>query len=135
VLAGAIAATASIAFASPALAAPTAAKNAFFIDADCGSRSFQIVVNSANGQGKGVEDKETAVFAPGHIVGTHEVIHPTAFDLTFTFTPVGGEPQSFTQDASRKAMPGSITCELFAQDSDPAGNTFTLTGTVTGWIS
>jgi len=121
--------------ASPALADPTGAKNAFAFDAVCGTRTVQIVVNSANGQGKGAEDNTTAEFSPAHVVGTNEIFHPTAFDLTFTFTPVGGTPQSFADDSSRPNQTGDVTCQIDASQTDGQGNTFSLVGSVTGWIS
>src|SRR4029079_4007902 len=95
-LAGAITAATVGAFASPAFADPTGSKNAFPIHADCDNgQSFDVVVNSANGQGKGVQDKEVAVFSPAHILGTNEIFHPTTLDLTFTATsPEGSETQS-----------------------------------------
>ena len=49
----------------------------------------------------GAQDNNTAPFSPAHVVGTNEIFHPTAFDLTFTFTPPGGEPQSFVDTLSR----------------------------------
>jgi hypothetical protein len=121
--------------ASPALADPIGAKNASTFDATCGARSVQIVVNSANGRGQGAEDQTTAEFAPGLVVGTNEVYHPTAFDLTFTFTPAGGTPQSETDTASRKNQTGDVTCQINSSFSDPEGNTFSIVGSVTGRIS
>jgi hypothetical protein len=126
----------STVLASPALADPIGAKNAFAFDATCGARTIQIVVNSANGRGQGAQDQTTAEFAPGLVVGTNEVLHPTAFDLTFTFTPADGStPQSFTDTSSRKNQSGDVTCQIDASQTDDQGNTFSIVGSVTGWIS
>ncbi len=126
----------SVVLASPALADPIGAKNAFVFDATCGTRTVQIVANSANGGGQGAQDQTTAEFTPGLVVGTNEVLHPTVFDLTFTFTPADGSPpQSFTDTSSRKNQTGDVTCQIDASQTDDQGNTFSIVGSVTGWIS
>jgi hypothetical protein len=133
-----VAATIGLAFAvSPAGAAPTGAKNAFTGSADCGSAGqFTFVVNSANGQGQGTQNNgNQAEFTPAHLIGTHQVFHPTQFDLTFTFTPVNGPSQSFTNTDSRRNQTGDTVCSISGAQTDPAGNTFSLSGTVEGWIS
>jgi hypothetical protein len=124
------------AIASPAFADPTGSKNAFPVDAQCGDRMVQVVVNSANGQGKGAQDNTTAEFSPAHVIGTNEIFHPTVFDITFTFTPADGSPpQSFTDTSSRPNQTGDVTCEVTAKQTDEQGNTFSLSGSVTGWLS
>ena len=134
-LAGAITLATIGAFASPAFADPTQPKNAFPVHADCDNgRSFDVVVNSANGQGQGVQDKNVAVFTPAHIIGTNEIFHPTAFDLTFTFTDPSGNTQSFTDTSSRPNQTGTVTCDIHTVLVGPNGKT-SLTGTVTGWFS
>ena|SRR5437870_5718539 len=91
---------------------------------------------SANGRGRGAQDQTTAEFAPALVVGTNEVFHPTAFDLTFTFTPGDGStPQSFTDTSSRKNQTGDVTCQIDASQTDDQGNTFSIVGSATGWIS
>src|SRR5438067_1522287 len=85
----------SAVLASPAFADPTGSKNAFQINGMCsGNRTVQVVVNSANGKGQGAQNNTAnqAEFAPAHVIGTNEVFHPTAFDVTFTFTPVVARP-------------------------------------------
>jgi hypothetical protein len=62
-------------FAQAASADPVNAKNAGFFTAVCGSTELQVVVNG-NG-----------VFAPAHVIGSTAIFVPTAFDLTFSFTP------------------------------------------------
>src|ERR1043166_9231400 len=71
---------------------PTHAKNSTLITADCGG---QAVTVSVNGNGE---------FTPAHDVNSTSVVVPTAFDLTFTFTPTGGAPEPET-DTSSKAGP------------------------------
>jgi hypothetical protein len=73
-------------------------------------------------------------FTPAHVVGSTSVFIPTAFDVTFTFTPTGGSPMSET-DTSAKAAPiqNTVTCAIPLQTlfSGPEG-TGTIEGTVTG---
>jgi hypothetical protein len=122
--------------AGAAAADPTGSKNAFLATATCDNGlTVPIVVNNANGQGAGQEDNETAVWSPAQVVGSSAVFHPTVFDLTFTFTPAGGSPESFTQQASRHEAATQTTCTLTGSQSDPAGDTFTISGTVSGWLS
>ncbi|MGZ4702722.1 MAG: hypothetical protein ACXV5U_09600 [Ilumatobacteraceae bacterium] len=117
-------------------AAPAGAKNAFLGSADCGGAGrFTFVVNNANGQGQGTENNgNQALFAPAHLIETGQVFHPTVFDLTFTFTPVTGPSQSFTNTASRPNQTGNTTCIISGSQTGPQG-TFSLSGTVYGWIS
>ncbi|HTL87593.1 MAG TPA: hypothetical protein VL856_20585 [Acidimicrobiia bacterium] len=123
------------AFASPAFADPTGSKNAFPVHADCDNgQSIDVVVNSANGQGQGAQNKEVAVFTPAHVIGTNEIFHPTTLDLTFTFTPTEGPAQAQSQFATRPNQTGNLTCDISSIQESPDG-TFSLTGTVTGWIS
>jgi hypothetical protein len=134
-LAGAITLATVGAFASPAFADPIGSKNAFPVHADCDNgQSFDVVVNSANGQGKGVQDKNVAAFTPAHVIGTNEIFHPTTLDLSFTFTPTEGPAQTDTEFATRPNQTGDVNCEIRSVLVSPDG-TFSLTGTVTGWIS
>ena len=119
----------------PAGAAPTGAKNAFVAHAVCDSgQSFDIVVNNANGQGKGTQDNNTAEWAPAHVIGSTAVFHPTAFDLTFTATGPEGTV-TFINDDVRAHQTGDTTCRLSGAVSDGMGGTFSLDGSVTGTIS
>lgn len=121
--------------AGAASAAPTGAKNAFMGEAQCGADHFTFVVNNANGQGQGTENNgNQALFAPAHLIETHQVFHPTAFDLVFTFTGTDGATQSFTNTASRPHQTGSTMCDISGSQSVPGG-TVSLSGTVQGWIS
>jgi hypothetical protein len=130
-----VAAAALVAVGS-ASADPTGAKNSFSGWATCTNGvSAPFVVNSANGQGSGAQNNTTATWTPAHITINNLVFHPSAFDLTFTFTPAGGGPsQSFTNTASRP-HPTPVTCTISGSQTDSAGDTFSLSGTVAGWFS
>lgn len=102
---------------------PTNAKNSTLITADCGG---QAVTVSVNGSGE---------FTPAHDVNSTSVFVPTAFDLTFTFTPTGGAPESET-DTSSKAAPitNTVTCDIPLQTlfAGPEASA-TIEGSVTGF--
>jgi uncharacterized lipoprotein NlpE involved in copper resistance len=114
----------AVAIASPVAGAdPTHAKNSTLITADCGG---QMVTVSVNGNGE---------FTPAHDVASSSVFVPTAFVLTFTFTPTGGAPEPET-DTSSKAAPiaDTVTCDIPLQTlfAGPEG-VATIEGTVTGF--
>ena len=114
-------------FAQTASADPVNAKNAGFFTAVCGSTQLRVVVNG-NG-----------VFSPAHVIGSTSVFVPTAFDLTFTFTPSGGgAPDVDTETSAKARQPANaVTCQLPAALNTvtfPDG-TFTLDGTVTGFFT
>ena len=72
------------------------------------------------------------VFAPSTIHAAQFVL----FDVTFTFTTAGGgTPQSFTNTDSRPHQTGNVTCQISGSKTDPQGDTFSISGTVTGWLS
>jgi hypothetical protein len=122
--------------AASASADPTGSKNAFRATATCDNgMTVPIVVNSANGQGAGSENNTTAEWSPAHVIGSNLVFHPTVFDLTFTFTPADGSPaESFPQVDSRNTGMTQTTCDLSGSQTNPFG-TFSLTGSVSGWLS
>jgi hypothetical protein len=129
-------ATVVVATTTSASADPTGSKNAFSGTANCGAAgSFRFVVNNANGQGQGTDNGNQAQWAPAHLIPTNDVFHPTAFNLTFTFTPAQGPSQSFTDTSVRKNQSGDVTCLISGSQTDPQGNTFSLNGTVIGTIS
>jgi hypothetical protein len=110
----------------PAAAAdPINAKNSTQISASCSGHPVIVVVNG-NGE-----------FTPAHVIGSTSVFIPTAFDLTFTFTPTGGSPEPM-QDTSAKAGPftNTVTCTIPLQTlfSGPEGSA-TIEGTVTGFFT
>ncbi len=108
-----------------ATADPIHAKNATQINATCSGVPITVVVHG-NGE-----------FSPAHVVGSTSVFIPTAFDLTFTFTPTGGSPMPET-DMSAKTEPirNTVTCAIPLQTlfSGPEG-TNTIEGTVTGFFT
>lgn len=114
-------------FSQSASADPSNAKNAGFFTAVCGSTQLAVVVNG-NG-----------VFTPAHVSGSTSVFIPTAFDLTFSFTPSGGgAPEVDTETSAKANAPkNAVTCQLPAAlntFTSPEG-TFTLSGTVTGFFT
>ena len=115
---------ATIAFATGAAADPINAKNSFSFPATCDGKTVQFVVNG-NGE-----------FTPAHLIGSTSVFIPTSFDITFTFTPTGGSPMSET-DTSAKAAPiqNTITCTIPFQSFPSPFGTFTIEGTVTGFLT
>jgi opacity protein-like surface antigen len=112
--------------AQSAAADPVNAKNAGFFTATCGATQLSVVVNG-NG-----------IFAPGHVIGSTSVFIPTAFDLTFSFTPTGGSTETGTETSAKANQPrNAVTCELPAAlntVTTPDG-TFTVSGTVTGFFT
>jgi len=116
-----------LASAQGAAADPVNAKNAGLFVADCGGTELQVVVNG-NG-----------VFTPAHVIGSTAMFVPTAFDLTFTFTPTGGgAPEVHTETSAKAHQPSNaVTCDLPAAENtftSPEG-TFTIAGTVTGFFT
>ena len=115
------------ALALPTLADPGKAKNASHIQAICGTQTVNVITN---GNGK---------WTPAHVVGSTKVFVPTAFSLTFTFTPThGGAAQTDTENI-HKASPthrGTVMCTIPLQTlaSGPQG-TMTIQGTVTGFCT
>jgi hypothetical protein len=112
-----------VVFAQAASADPTNAKTSLTVTTICDS---QQVVVSVNGNGH---------FTAAHVIGSTSVFVPTAFDLTFSFTPTGGTTESETDmSAKQNQARGTVTCDVPAAlntFTSPEG-TFTLSGTVTG---
>jgi hypothetical protein len=77
-------------------------------------------------------------FTPGHVVGSTSTFVPTAFDVTFSFTPTGGTTESDTDtSAKRNQKADTITCsipEALNTFTSPEG-TFSISGTVTGFVT
>lgn len=120
----AAAALAAAAFVASAGADPIHAKNAFRVSATCGSRTLTAVTNG-NG-----------TFTPAHIVGSTSVFVPTAFNLTTTFTPTGGAMTTDHNTAHKAAHPRNLmTCTIPFQSFTSPQGTFTIQGTVTGFLT
>jgi hypothetical protein len=109
-----------------ASADPLNAKNGNLVYGFCDG---QPVVVSGNGNG---------AFTPGHVVGSTTVIIPTAFDLTFSFTPTGGQTESQTNTSTKQTSgKNPVTCVIPAAlntVTTPDG-TFVISGTVTGFLT
>ena len=77
------------------------------------------------------------MFTPAHVIGSTSIFVPTAFDLTFTFTPSGGgDPEVDTQTSARQPA-NAVTCQLpgaLNTVTSPEAP-FTLDGTVTGFFT
>jgi len=102
---------------------PTRAKSSTLITADCGGQAITV---SVNGNGE---------FTPAHDVNSTSVFVPTAFDLTFTFTPTGGSPEPETDTSSKPApIENTTTCDIPLQTlfAGPEGSA-TIEGSVTGF--
>jgi hypothetical protein len=118
--------TAAVVLVPVAVADPINAKNATQITATCSGHPVTVVVNG-NG-----------TFSPAHVIGSTSVFIPTAFDLTFTFTPSGGGAPMVDTETSAKAAPigNTVTCTIPPQTlfSGPEG-TGMIAGTVTGFFT
>jgi hypothetical protein len=111
------------ALAGVASADPVNAKNGLLIPANCGGQTLMAAVNG-NGE-----------FTPAHVVGRTAVFVPQAFDLTFEFTPTGGQTQSDTDTSSHHhTHRGLVTCSINFTQTNPFG-TMHLVGTVTGFFT
>jgi hypothetical protein len=121
--------------ATAAWADPTGSKNNFSFPASCSGSIVNFVVNSANGQGAGAQNNNTAPFAPAHVVGSNQIFHPTVFNLTFSFTPAGEPTQSFLNTNAMLHPKTPVSCEIDFSQTDNQGNTFALNGTVWGFFS
>ena len=113
-------------FAQAAPADPLNARNAALITANCGATQLLVVVNG-NGE-----------FTPAHVIGSTAVFVPTAFNVTFSFTPTGGATETETDTSAKAHQPrNAVTCDLPAAlntFTSPEG-TFTISGTVTGFFT
>jgi hypothetical protein len=111
------------ALAQGAGADPINAKNNLSFQADCGGQTVQFVLNG-NGD-----------FTPGHVVGSTTVYVVQSFNVTFEFTPTGGETMSETAARSKGNVHGDlVTCTFNVTQSVPDG-TFHFFGTATGFFT
>ena len=109
-----------------ASADPSNAKKSSPFIANCGGPNLMVIVNG-NGE-----------FTPAHVIGSTAVFIPTAFDLTFSFTPTGGATETETDTSAKHHQPtNAVSCDLPAALNTvitPDG-TFTISGTVTGFFT
>ena len=112
------------ALAQGAAADPINAKNSLTFPATCDNgQTVQVVVNG-NGE-----------FSPAHVVASTAEFIPQAFDLTFQFTPTGGETVTETDTSSKPNVHGDlVTCSFDVTQTFPEG-TFHLFGTATGFFT
>jgi hypothetical protein len=128
-------ASAALLAATSAFADPGGSKNSLTFPVSCNGVPVTFVVNSANGQGSGSQNQTTAPFAPAHVVGSNAIFHPTAFNLTFSFTPAGGPTFSSLDTATMRNPRTPVTCTINFSQTDTAGNTFALNGTASGYFT
>jgi hypothetical protein len=108
---------ASTAFADPG------GPNSEIITLDCGELGEIDVAVNGNGD-----------WSPGHVVGTNQLLIPVALDISGTFTPVQGEPESFSEQTSRHAPPKELfDCTFHQEGSDEFGS-FVVDGIVTAYM-
>ena|SRR5437867_4074838 len=120
----AVGAFAAAVIAPTAGADPIGAKNALQLQAVCGGQTFNVVVNG-NGE-----------FTPAHLIGSTSVFIPTSFNITFTFTPTGGPTMTETDTAAKAApLRDTVTCTIPFQSFSAPEGTFTIQGTVTGFLT
>jgi hypothetical protein len=122
----ALVAAAVAVLAQTASADPTTAKNSTVITADCGAGQLRV---SVNGNGE---------FTPAHVIGSTAMFVPTAFDVTFSFTPNGGTTESETDtSAKQNQAKGTVTCDIpiGLNTFVTPGGTFSISGTVTGFFT
>ena len=111
------------ALAQGAVADPINAKNNFSFPADCGGQTVQFVLNG-NGD-----------FTPGHVVGSTSVFVVQSFNVTFAFTPTGGETMSETAARSKGNVHGDlVTCTFDVTQRVPDG-IFHFVGTAVGFFT
>ena len=112
--------------AQTAAADPVNAKNSQVLIANCGGPNLLVAVNG-NGE-----------WTPAHVIGSTAVFIPTAFNVTFSFTPTGGTTESETDTSAKAHQPrNAVTCEVPAAlntFTSPEG-TFVISGTVTGFFT
>ena len=110
--------------AAAAGADPTNAKKGEILTIECDAGLGSLTV-ALNGNGE---------WTPGHVTTSTQVGKPYAFHIEGSFTPTGGEPESFVDDSAKPGPRNGrlAVCTFHEAEQDEEG-TFTLDGTV--WIS
>jgi hypothetical protein len=103
---------------------PTNAKKGEILTIECDAGLGSLTV-ALNGNGE---------WTPGHVTTSTQVGTPYAFHIEGSFTPTGGEPESFVDDSAKPGPRNDrlAVCTFHEADQDEEG-TFRLDGTV--WIS
>jgi hypothetical protein len=116
----------------PAQADPANAKNAFPIQVSCDNgHTYNAVVNG-NG-----------AWTPAHDLDSTAMLIPVAFgEQTFTVTAPDGtildqetSPPTAKPGASAHNKNATVNCEFAGSQTAPDGTTFTITGTVQGFVT
>jgi hypothetical protein len=112
-----------VALTQGAAADPIGAMNSFQFPATCDGQTVQLTVNGSGD------------FMPGLVVGSTTVLVVEAFDITFQFTPTGGEPMQRTAARSHPDVHGDlVTCSFDFSQTLPEG-TLRIFGTATGFFT
>jgi hypothetical protein len=107
-----------------ASADPSNARSGLTFPATCGTTQVTFVVNG-NGE-----------FTPAHVSGSTAEFIPQSFDIAFEYTPAGGTTQSGTDKSSKAHAHGDlVTCSFDTTQVSPNGDSFRLSGTVTGFFT
>jgi hypothetical protein len=117
---------------APAHGDPIHAKNAFTFEVFCDNGKSYVAV--ANGDG---------TFTPAHDLSSSAVLVPVAFGpITFTVTDPDGNvvdqetsPPTAKPGAAAHNKNATVSCEFFGSQTAPDGTTFSIDGTVTGFVT
>jgi hypothetical protein len=117
---------------APAHADPVHAKNAFVFQIVCDNDQSYVAVANGNG-----------TFTPAHDLSSTAVLVPVAFGpITFTVTDSEGNileqetsPSAAKAGASAHNKNATTNCEFFGSQTAPDGTTFSIDGTVTGFVT
>ena len=104
---------------TPAMAAPTGAKGATFIDLSCdnGVGNVHVVLNGAGR------------WNVGHVTTLNRVLVPYEFHIVGTETPVGGVTEPFIQDSVKNApSSGRLTTCTWSESGSDAFGSYTIDG-------
>ena len=100
---------------------PTNAKKGQILTIECDSGLGSLTV-AVNGNGE---------FTPGHVTTSTQVGIPYAFHIEGTFTPTGGDPETFVDDSAKRGpRHGRLATCTFHEEGQDENGTFVLDGTV-----
>jgi hypothetical protein len=110
-------------FVPAAGADPSHAKGSLSFVAICDGQPVPVVVNG-NGN-----------FTPAHVTDRTSVFVPQALEITFEFTPTGGQTQTTTSTSTKANAHGDlVTCTFDTTQTNPFG-TLHLFGSATGFFT
>ena len=92
-----------------------------------------ITLDCENGASYDIIAFSNGAWSPGLRTDGNGVLRPVAFDITGTFTPVGGEPEEvFSESTSKQVGAKTQTTDCtFTETSTDETGTFVLDGSVT----